>query len=301
MFKRWLSSIFYSPADAGGGSAELADAGDTDLDLGFEPDDGGDESDGAASLAGESVAEEETPDEAAAGAAPPPPQNVDPEIEKARAFYARFGSYEQQFDDLIKRGFSPQEAKAEVKATAKDAGDEDPWLDKSGKKTSGYDKWWEDSNEDPKAFRGGLHREIESSPFAKSMRKDFEDFKREYGTTKTHVDGVRGRLMFDEWAAQNPDAAKHRTRILELVNKVGVKDVETALKIAVSEENAKKYEAAVERAKAKQGKKGLPGASAAGTKTRARKGVHGTPTRDSNGSLMRSSLRLAAAEINANK
>lgn len=253
-------------------------------------------------LGGEEFAGDEAGqgEHAAADTAPAANQKQLDRLAELERLEAEVGPYLEDFRALVKKGFSPAEAKAAVQDEAEADGAPDPWGEKKG-----YDEFWEKATEDPKVLREAIARESAGSPWAKKLLTRLDKIEKENAElTKwrkerdTHIDTLRGKDLFAEWEKSNPEVGKHKTRILELVNKDGVKDWNRALKIA----RAEALLDAQEKAAAKAPKKTPPGATAAlGTRRTSVGSARGAAPEEGikaeRGSVMRAALRSAKADL----
>lgn len=202
----------------------------------------------------------ETADEESGGipaAGKPASPAIDPaELAKMQAFYAEFGQHADAIRGTVARGFQPAPAMQQQAQAPPAAPYVDPWADQKA-----YNDFWQKSTDDPRVFREGLHREFEQAPGYKKLLERLDRLDKEFPAIKQGVDQTRGRVMFDNWIKANK-AEAFSARIEELIDKVGVKDVNIAFDIAKREALAAKYEKA-EKARLAAAKGGKPAAAGA--------------------------------------
>lgn len=271
-------------AGPGGGAFDDADVAEgTDAELEAGEDEGSEEDDaGSDGEAG--------PATSAPTADPSAPFKARiAELEQKAALAAEFEPYKDAIRERIRAGFSPADAKADVKETAKaaqEAGAPDPFADKER-----YAKWCEEAGENPALYRDTIQGLAAQSPAVKDMQKRLEAFEKKFGEREQHIDEVRGRLLLDRWSEANPDAKRLMPRVLDLVNKDGVKSFERALAIAKDEEELGKLRSGAAVAKPKAPvRKPVPPPSARPQQTRA-PGGKGKGVRASEGSERAGSIR----------
>lgn len=154
----------------------------------------------------------------------PPSREAYEEAQRYADLGREFAPYAAQIRDLVKRGFTPAEAKAEVRARAADSGDD---LDVYSDFTK-YDAFWQNVGRNPQALKSLIQKTALSAAKEKfdayeKMQKDFEALKQSHQELRGWA--VRGNAAFQT----NPEFAKYEPAAMQLVQRGVIGDLTTAV------------------------------------------------------------------------
>lgn len=205
----------------------------------------------------------------------------------------QYAPYKNQIDQLIQRGFTPAEAKAEVKAQQEEA---EPEYRKHFSDENSRAETWKRFGSDPAFFektlqsiaRAGMKGDLGE---VAALKKELADMKRSH-------DEVRGwAIRANSAFAPNQEFAKYEQPALALVQAGRIADLPTAIEFVKTQERLKDLEAKAARyAAAPTVGKPSPRQDASAPKAGVRAGVsapQGAPARGRGSALRNEMLAIA--------
>lgn len=218
------------------------------------------------------------------------------EAKKYAEIGRQYAPFQNQINQLIQRGFSPAEAKAEVKAQQEES---EPEYRKHFSDENSRAETWRRFGSDPAFFektlqsiaRAGLKGDLGE---VASLKKELADMKRSH-------DEVRGwAIRANSAFAPNQEFAKYEQPALALVQAGRIADLPTAIEFVKTQERLKELEAKAARpaAPASVGKPS-PRQDASAPRSGTRAGVsasQGAPARG-RGSALRNEMLAIASKV----